>query len=595
MWRTALVLYWLWALALPLRARTDTAAAVVSAQDCSLECIRQGGAACEYCRITKDDIKKVVGFNAIGAFGSCVPWPCFALLGGEDPEICQHYVQAPSDVNVDLVDEPNPKYDTIVVSWRPSYYGISFLRGFQVSLQALGGSGTACQLFFFHRNVSLSASQAQTVYMSDPFPGLSLGSQYAVTVIALPVPEEWEKFYRSKIFSTRSCAEKNGLEHCKQDWYPEHVEVQQDGSAIEVTFNLAPPNLGIKSYFSLCYANGKKRYTDITPNSSENKTHHTYQLYGLQEETNYTCEIAANEVDAVRKTFSVQVKGAQKENASVTTSLALVLPLCLSALVVLGVALAVLTCRRPKLPRDDYEIKTDIIWHRDESQSQEEAVSLPGRRLTPPRLLICYSSHDGPHHVKAVLQFAAFVQQHMATQVLLDLWDSLGVAEEGSMAWYCRQIRESDFVLVISSPGLQQRPEAQEAESNNEEEEPAFCSNAYSSQVAVQVIGEEVGRAKAQGRDLSKYMAAIFEYSDETDIPTELRLVSRYTLTRDLALFFSHLHGVALHRPGGYLKIERISDQDFAASPAGSALQRAIRDAGVTTRAKMQRAIKEVD
>lgn len=41
--------------------------------------------------------------------------------------------------------------------------GIAFLRGFQVSLQALGGSAVACQLFLFHRNLSLPASHAQKV------------------------------------------------------------------------------------------------------------------------------------------------------------------------------------------------------------------------------------------------------------------------------------------------------------------------------------------------------------------------------------------------------------------------------------------------
>jgi len=35
----------------------------------------------------------------------------------------------------------------------------------------------------------------------------------------------------------------------------------------------------------------------------------------------------------------------------------------------------------------------------------------------PPRLLICYSSNDGPAHVRVVLQLAAFLQKHMATQV----------------------------------------------------------------------------------------------------------------------------------------------------------------------------------
>ncbi|XP_070765792.1 interleukin-17 receptor D-like [Enoplosus armatus] len=528
---------------------------------------------------------------------SCIPWPCFELLGEGDPKICQHYVQAPNDVKIEFVHEPNPKYDTMVVSWKPSYYGIAFLRGFQVSLQALGGSGVACQLFLFHRNLSIPASHAQRVYKSDPFPGLSLGSQYAVTVMALPVPEEWERFYHSKIFSTRSCAEKNGLEQCKKDWYPKYIEVQHEGTAIIVTFNLAPPNLGIRSYFSLCYANGIMKYTDITPNSTNNKTHHSYQLNGLQEGTNYTCEIAANEVDAVRKTFSVQVMHIQKEGAlqlSVTLSWALMLPLGLAVVAILVVLLAALTRRRPKLQMKKLDIKPDVIKQHQESGTQEEVMALPRNRLTPPRLLICYSSYDGPAHVKAVMQLGAFIQQHMATQVCLDLWDSLSVAEEGSMAWHCRQIRESDFILVICSWGFNRRPKPEPEGDNKDEADRGldFGSNAFSSDVAIRLVGEEVGRAKARGQDMSKYMAAIFEYSEETDIPTELRLVSHYTLTSDLPLLFSHLHGVALHRPGGYLKINYISEEGFSKSPAGAALQLAIYEAGMAMRAKRYHSVE---
>lgn len=54
------------------------------------------------------------------------------------------------------------------------------------------------------------------------------------------------------------------------DWYPKYIEVQQEGTAITVTFKLAPPNLSIRSYFSVCYANGMKKYTDITPVSCFN-------------------------------------------------------------------------------------------------------------------------------------------------------------------------------------------------------------------------------------------------------------------------------------------------------------------------------------
>ncbi|XP_041802182.1 interleukin-17 receptor D [Chelmon rostratus] len=607
MWKAAFVAYHLLVLGQRLWAQDDVAA--INPQDCSLDCIRQGGPGCDYCRITRADVKRALGFNSIQAFGSCIPWPCFELLGEKDPEICQHYVQAPNDVKVEFVHEPNPKSDTIVVSWKPSFYGIAFLRGFQVSLQALGGSSVACQLFLFHRNLSLPASHAQRVYKSDPFPNLSLGSQYAVTVMALPVPEEWERFYHSEIFSTRSCAEKNGLEQCKKDWYPTHIEVQQEGAAVTVTFNLAPPNLGIRSYFSLCYTNGMKTYTDIVPDSSTNQTHHSYQLSDLQEGTNYTCEIAANEVDAVRKTFTVQVMSVHKGGASplsVTPSLALMLPLGLAMVVFIVVSLAALGKRKPNLQMKKLFMNPENIsctsdpslplsalcevQHHQESGTQEEAVVLQRNGLTPPRLLICYSSYDGPAHVKAVMQLGAFIQQHMATQVCLDLWDSLSVAGEGNMAWHCRQIRESDFILVICSRGLSHRPEPPEPEGDDEDEEADggldFGSNAFSSDAAVKLIGEEVGRAKASGQDLSKYMAAIFEYSEESDIPVELRLVSHYRLTSDLVLLFSHLHGVALHRPGSYLKINHISEEGFTKLPAGAALQWAIYEAGMEMRAK---------
>ncbi|XP_031142244.1 interleukin-17 receptor D isoform X1 [Sander lucioperca] len=607
MWKAALVWYQLLALGQPLWAQDDAPAAAVTPRDCSLECIRQGGPGCEYCRITRADLKRALGFNSIKVFGSCIPWPCFKFLGEEDPSICQHYVQAPNDVKVEFVNEINPKSDTIVVSWKPSYYGIAFLRGFQVSLQALGGSSVACQLFLFHRNLSLEASHAQRVYKSDPFPSLSLGSQYAVTVMALPVPEQWERFYNSKIFSTRSCAEKNSLEQCKKDWYPKHVKVQQEGSDITVTFNLAPLKLGIRSYFSLCYANGMKKYTDITPNSSNNQTHHSYQLKDLQEGTNYTCEIAANQVDAVRKTFYVQVLHIQKEHSqplSVTPSLALMLPLGLSAGVILVVSLVALTLRRPQLQMKKFDIKPDFLAiHSDifkehlESGTQEEVMPLSKNRPTPPRLLICYSSRDGPAHVKAVMQLGAFIQQHMATQVCLDLWQSLSVAEEGSMAWHCRQIRESDFILVICSQGLNHRPKPPEGDDQDDGADRGldFGSNAFSSDTAVQLIGEEVGRAKARGQDLSKYMAAIFEYSEETDIPTELTLVSHYMLTSDLQLLFSHLHGVALHRPGHYLKINHISEEGFTKLPAGAALQLAIYEAQLAMMAKCHQSVEGGD
>lgn len=65
-----------------------------------------------------------------------------------------------------------------------------------------------------------------------------------------------------------------------------------------------------------------------------------------------------------------------------------------------------------------FDTRSGIIKQHRESGTKEEVVSLSRSKLTPPRLLICYSSYDCPAHVKAVMQLGAFIQQHMGTQVV---------------------------------------------------------------------------------------------------------------------------------------------------------------------------------
>ncbi|CAL8278841.1 unnamed protein product [Boreogadus saida] len=555
----------------------------------------QGGDGCEYCRITQADVEKTLGAQPRAAFGSCIPWQCAEVFGQEE---CQHYVHGPKDVKVELLPDSS-ETDSVVVSWKPSYYGIAFLRGFEVSLQVLGGTQITCQLFLFRRNLSLTASHAQLEYTSDPFPGLTLGAQYAVTVMAIPAPEKWDKFFSTKIFSTNTCAKKHGIDRCKKDWYPEQIALKQQRAEVTVTFNLAPPTLGVRKYFSWCYGPTGKTYMGITPDFSKNKTHCSFLLQGLKEGTNYTCEIAADEVDAVRASFDFQVEQGKRDAAAAGGTgprpLALVLPLALS-LGVLAAMLLLFLCPRPTLWKKKADTKPEVIVerHRDKT-TQEEVTLLPEGGVTPPRLLICYCGKDGPAHVRAVMQLGAFVQQHMATKVCLDLWDTLNLAEEGSIGWLCRQLQESDFVMVLCSRGLHHRPLApsrsndgndnkeEEEEEEEEEERGLIC------QAAVALIGEEVGRARARGRDLSKYMAAIFPHSEETDIPLELGLVARYRLPGDLPLLFSHLHGVALHAPGRYLEVEHLSRDGLARVPSGATLLRAIAEAGLAGEAATAR------
>uniref|UniRef100_A0A8C1VF27 Si:ch211-207e14.4 n=1 Tax=Cyprinus carpio TaxID=7962 RepID=A0A8C1VF27_CYPCA len=543
-------------------------------QNCTLECIRRGDPRSEYCRISADDVQISPSIPSFSPFGSCVPWPCQSFLGQETPEVCQHYVHAPRNIQIEFEASEEPTYDAITVSWNPSQYGIEFLRGFQVTLQALGGSQILCQLFLLGTNLSLTHAHAQRVYHSDPFTHLSLDSEYAVTVMALPVPERWDQFYQRKQFFTRTCPEKNGLEECKKDWYPRYVEVHQENRDVYVTFNLAPENFKVRQYFSSCFGGGLRNYTSIKPDFSLNKTHHTYRLQNLQAGTNYTCEIAADVVDAVRKTFIVVVKHSSEEppTSHFTESSSLMVLLSVGILLAATALLAFIVVYKKKLKKKIVQTKMrpEIIEQYYDNKLDEGQCVLLDRTSCPPRLLICYSSNDGPAHVRVVLQLAAFLQKHMGTQVHLDLWEALSIMEEGSMGWHCRRLNECDFVLVICSQGLLQNQKQQ-----SEDEEPLENTGL----AMVSMIGEELCRAKAVGRDLSKYMVATFEYSQESDIPAALGLASRYTLTKDLPLLFSHLHGVALQKPGVYLQVENISESGYCKLPAGAALQLAIQEA----------------
>ncbi|XP_052449931.1 interleukin-17 receptor D [Carassius gibelio] len=543
-------------------------------QNCTIECIRRGDPRCEYCRISADDVHISPRIPSYSPFGSCVPWPCHSFLGQETPEVCQHYVHAPHNIQIEFEASEEPTYDAITVSWNPSQYGIEFLRGFQVTLQALGGSQILCQLFLLGTNLSLTPAHAQRVYHSDPFTHLFLDSEYAVTVMALPVPERWDQFYQKKQFFTRTCPEKNGLEECKKDWYPRYVEVHEENHQVYVTFNLAPENFNIRQYFSSCFGGGLRNYTSIKPDFSLNKTHHTFRLQNLQAGTNYTCEIAADVVDAVRKTFIVVVKHRSEElpTSRFTESSSLMVLLSVGILLAAAALLAFIIVYKNRLKKKlvQTKMRPEIIEQYYDKKLDEGQCVLLDRTTCPPRLLICYSSNDGPAHVRVVLQLAAFLQKHMGTQVHLDLWEALSIMEEGSMGWHCRRLNECDFVLVICSQGLLQNQKQQ-----SEDEEPLENT----ALAMVSMIGEELCRAKALGRDLSKYMVAIFEYSQESDIPAALGLASRYSLTKDLPLLFSHLHGVALQKPGVYLQVENISESGYCKLPAGAALQLAIQEA----------------
>ncbi|KAI5085918.1 interleukin-17 receptor D isoform X1, partial [Silurus meridionalis] len=513
----------------------------------------QGSPGCEYCRISKGDLETTLGFTSAGLFAGCMPWLCHSFLGLQNPEVCKHYVHAPQNITIEFVESQNPKYETVVVSWRPSQYGIAFLRGFQVSLQTLGGTQIACQLFLLQNNMSLSAVHAQRVYYSDPFRDLSLGTQYAVTVMALPVPEIWERFYHSKLFFTR-CMNSYTL-----------------SLTVCVNISLAFNSITFyKNYNSLL------TFLDIV-----NSTHHTYHLLNLHMEINYTCEVSLK-----RNQYELYWRKILKKHLKISDfyssepfsldkegiSLAVLFSVGVLLAAFLAVIVAIHLQNKIKKKAAKCHIPSDINDTYYDEYTEHHFIPV-SNRTNRPRLLICYSSSDCSAHVNVVLQLATFVQKHMATEVYLDLWDALSVTEDGDLGWYCRKIKESDFVLVICSKGLNQRLY------NQREEELDQRTN--TSLAIIAMIGEEIFHAKSLSQDLSKYMTAIFEYSKRSDIPTMLNLASHYTLPKDLPLLFSHLHGVALQKPGAYLLIENISENGYSKLPAGAALLLAIQDARI--------------
>ncbi|XP_015196299.2 interleukin-17 receptor D isoform X2 [Lepisosteus oculatus] len=511
---------------------------VVSPQNCTLDCVIQGEPTCEFCRVSREELELQLGVSLPGIFGSCVPLPCHSLLGLHSPAACQHYVHAPHNITVEFMPDRDPAQDIVTVSWMPSQYGNSWdcLPPWVPSLHSDPGRGTS----------GLPAL---------PFPAQSLSGGHG---------------------HPKACAEKIGLEQCHRDWYPRDITVTQEGNDIIVTFNLAPPSLGINRYFSWCSRGGTRNYTEIEVNSLENQTHHSFHLRGLDPGAKYSCEMAADMSDAVRKRFAFQVGHVQQESSPATPSsesLFLVL-LPVSAVIALTGSLVVLIDRRTRKRR--VRKKAGVLA---ECVGSERAGGITPSPLPcprcPPQLLMCYSSADGPAHINAVVRLAAFLQQHMAIQVHLDLWESLRLAEEGVMSWHCRGVQESDFVLVVCSQGLGQLLQGREEE---EEEEGVWKGDV--STAVVSLIGEEIGRASLRGQSLSKYISATFEHSRELDIPGVLRLASHYLLPRDLPLLFSHLHGVELCGPGQRLHVQHVSEEGYLTVPAGAALCQAIAEAG---------------
>lgn len=81
-----------------------------------------------------------------------MPWPCQSFLGQETPEVCQHYVHAPRNIQIEFEASEEPTYDAITVSWNPSQYGNKDTKHLPVCL-------SFCH--YINQNKSVTETQSQ--------------------------------------------------------------------------------------------------------------------------------------------------------------------------------------------------------------------------------------------------------------------------------------------------------------------------------------------------------------------------------------------------------------------------------------------------
>nr|XP_014353370.1 PREDICTED: interleukin-17 receptor D-like [Latimeria chalumnae] len=383
----------------------------------------------------------------------------------QDKGLCQHRVNKPRNVNFRFTD---PTTSTVVIQWKPSEDNIYFLRGFQVLLQELPlrTLPIQCQLLMFHSRLQLKPKDKERVYESRPFSNLHPGQQYVASVLALPIPEEWDDLSSEIKFRTNveSAVTESGVK-------PIILVVSITGTILLllVTFII-----------------WKKR----------------------------------------RRKWRCYNRGADKHQ----------------------------------------EIKTNLdVMDHLHKPPQENAHSVP-------TVFLCYSDLDGPKHTNVVLHFATYLQDHCRCQVALDLWEHLKIAEEGYMGWLCRQIEESDYIIVICSKAMKQFVECK----HDDPQEARGFEHGGMFAVAISLIAEKVRQAMVCSGNISKFIAAFFEYSGERDVPDLLALATKYCLMEEFPKLFSHLHNVELNRPGFYLHVENISKDNYHQVPSGFGLYTAI-------------------
>ncbi|XP_043946468.1 interleukin-17 receptor D-like [Protopterus annectens] len=506
-------------------------------------------------------------------------FPCFE---GTKSDVCHHAVGRPKNLVVKRGNNSEcGKQDSAFIQWSPSEHGITFLLGFIIDLKGVTGP-----TFSGCRQLTLTNSIISEMVFEISF-CLPTDTTYIITVYGYPVPPGRENdpdMWVSVQYTARTCTELNGPEYCndcrnwegsaretcRKKWMPANITFYQEGHLLKIIFDQAPTYYDI-SYYYVYYkrTNSQGKWNNTTKHHihhAEDK-HMEIILSDLTPGFDYSFIISSNVRGAKGKHVTYYFIEVVVENTFTPFVLSAVLVglICILAIIIT----ATRKCKKRKKAVSTCPLET----------LSEFAVAWTPQEAKVPKVFICYSSLEGEKHTQVILSFAAYLQEYCSCQVVLDLWESIGIAQYGYMNWLNYQLQCADFILVICSQGLKFLMETKHQKANwNFLSLSDMINDAVSCVAAVSLIAEKLYQAKIRQGSISRFLVAYFEYSSEKDIPGILELASKYKLMDDLPELFSHLHSIALCRPGYQLQVQGLAKHGYLNTTSGQTLSLAIQD-----------------
>jgi hypothetical protein len=157
-----------------------------------------------------------------------------------------------------------------------------------------------------------------------------------------------------------------------------------------------------------------------------------------------------------------------------------------------------------------------------------DATEQPGRDGQPPRVFVSYSD-DSLAHAKRVLELAQWLRSH-GVDAQIDQFEES--PEEGWPRWIYRQIRESEFVLIIATPGYLRRCENDEPRGDTPSSTTKFGSH-----LTLQELHEAGGRNR-------KFVPVLFgEDAIVESVPLPMRGATCYRLPEQRDDLYRRLTG----------------------------------------------------